>query len=70
MLALSGAIAGIGYVFGILMLCFAAANLTIGLYCFRSLILSYQGATIYSTLVEYVIGKVLCFVIVRKHQML
>ena len=58
MLTLSGAIAGIGYVFGIIMLILAGLNLATGLFCFRSLILSYKGATIYSTLVEYVIGKV------------
>ena len=61
MLTLSSAIAAYGYVFGLGMLVLAACNLYIGLYCFKSLILSYKGAAIYSTLVEYVIGKVFVF---------
>lgn len=59
MLLLSGAIAAIGYAFGIMTLVFVALSLSIGLHCYRVLILSYKGTSVYSTLVEYVISKVL-----------
>ena len=61
MLSLSAAVAKFGYVFGICMLLAAACNLYIGLYCFKSLIVAYPEAKIYSGMVEKIIGKVKLF---------
>lgn len=56
MLTLSSAIAAYGFVFGIIAFCYACFNLFICLACFKSLLLSYPSAKIYSTLVKYVLG--------------
>lgn len=57
MLTLSAALSAYGWVFGTLMFIYSGFNLFVGLSCFKSLLMSYQSATIYSTLVENVVGK-------------
>lgn len=59
MLTISAALAKYGLINGLIMMVFSALSLYIGLYCFRSLLLSYKDANIYSKLVEFVFGKVI-----------
>ena len=56
MLALPASIAQLGYVPGFIMLFVGAANLGIGLYCFRYLSFKYPTARIYSQLVKQIMG--------------
>lgn len=51
MLALTQAIANLGYVIGVGMLFVGAFNLYIGLYCFKYLMYKYPKAKIYSEIV-------------------
>ena len=57
MLTLSAALSAYGWVFGVIAFLYSGLNLFIGLSCFKSLLMSYKSATIYSTLVEYVVGR-------------
>lgn len=57
MLTLSAAFSAYGYVFGIIAFSYACFNLFICLSCFKSLMMSYPNALIYSTLVKYVLGN-------------
>ena len=58
MLTMSAALAKYGLINGLIMMALSGLSLYIGLYCFRSLLLSYKDANIYSKLVEFILGKV------------
>jgi amino acid permease len=58
MLTLSSALDKFGLINGIIMMGLSTFSLYMGLYCFRSLLLSYKDANIYSKLVEFIIGRV------------
>jgi hypothetical protein len=60
MLVISSALSKYGLINGLIFMMLSAMSLYIGLFCFRSLLLSYKGANLYSTLVEFIMGKVFC----------
>ena len=57
MLTMSASLDKYGFINGMIMMLLTAFSLYLGLYCFRSLLLSYKSANIYSELVEISMGK-------------